>query len=74
VKRFPIEGVVHAALNGLLVLEPFSLAEIEKSQDHDHAELVCLVEHALEAIHVVGTQTAVRLQRGVVPRRTSEVF
>src|SRR6266545_2377708 len=63
----PIERVVHAALDRCLVLEPLILTEVKEPQNDDHAEFVRLVENALQPVHVVGTQTAVLPERGVVP-------
>ncbi len=64
----PSNGAVYTRLHRVLVFQAFVLAEIVDAQDDDHAELVGLVEDALKALHVVGSQAAVLLQRGVVPR------
>src|SRR6516165_1699812 len=63
----PIDRIVQAAFDRFLVLETLILAEIEKPQDNDRAQLVRPVKDAFQAAHVVGTQTAVCFERGVVP-------
>ena len=53
--------------DGGLVAQALVLAEIETAQDHDHPELVGPLDDAAHPGGVVGPQTPVGLEGGVVP-------
>ena len=64
----PVHRAIHGAEDGGLVGQPFILSKIEDAEDDDHAEVVRAVEDALEPREVIGTQRAVGVEGGVVPR------
>jgi hypothetical protein len=55
----PVDGVVHAADHGRLVLQAFVLAKVVDPQDDRHSQRVRRVEYLFEPMHVVRPQAAV---------------
>ena len=56
VAHHPVDGVVDGFLHGFLVLHTLVLSEVENAEDDDHAEIVRLVEDALQAAHVFAAE------------------
>ena len=63
----PCGGVLHRGDDGGLVGQALVLAEIEVPEDHDHPELIGALDDPAHARGVVGPQTSVGLEGGVVP-------
>jgi hypothetical protein len=63
----PCGGVLHRGDDGGLVGQAPILAEIEVAEDHDHPELIGALDDPAHARGIVGPQTSIGLEGGVVP-------
>jgi hypothetical protein len=63
----PSRDIVGRVSDSGFVLQPLVLPEVEVAQDHDHSELVGLVENAFQTHHKVGTERTIRLDGGILP-------